>query len=611
MASLLLVLMLTPHWRCLAETHVEDLPFAHRPETLQSGLFYNDRFASNRWLPGDPDPPAVETSHYAYFSERYISGDHGSTKEFGLWQYAMLFTNGVTQGDYAAGKAAFMFYLTHALASPGKWLVEDCARKSRKTVIHVNLMPWYLSESSNTAVVEPPIMHAFRRMYTSQEAYRDLVHSFAYELITTIDWSDRTRYWEGPINEPQLYWRGSLAQLSQLYQDFAQAVQAAELQAAAEGLSSGSYKIGGTSPAAWWMAITHTDSPPGPDDGPDPGSPSPLIEINQQLINDHLLDPATPLDFISWHQVRGSSAVHPDDPYPGLPESQFNGAEPGWCSTAMLTGRGWVVAAGGDPDQIEYILTEWYNLAESIGDPPGVYAGVVELSIRANIARNDLGGNGFELASRTAWEDWANVPPGDDSGPGLYHKIGHYPKPLMTLHRAIHSIGLMPEVDIEYENYHPDSTDFGARIHGRRGGLYRVVEGHAAPWSLRLSSSRLLTVNSVTRLNGATPYPEIQGVLPPPATFIEIPAEPWELLIVEYQQDLSVRELTIEVSDETVYINWETVPGATGYRLFRSENPYVPQEQWILLAEQPLTGFSEPLIQGAISCFYRVVTVSL
>ena len=50
-------------------TFVEDLPFAHRPQTLRSGVFFNDRFANNRWRVTDP-PPAVQSSHYAYFSEK-------------------------------------------------------------------------------------------------------------------------------------------------------------------------------------------------------------------------------------------------------------------------------------------------------------------------------------------------------------------------------------------------------------------------------------------------------------------------------------------------------------------------------------------------------------
>jgi len=523
-----------------ADTFVEDLPFAHRPQTLRSGVFFNDRFASNRWEPGDPDPPAVESSHYAYFSERYIAGDHESTKAFGLWQYATVATNGVTQGDYAAGKATFMAHLRHAMASPGKWLAEDCARKSRKTVLQVSLMPWYLSESSNTNVVENPIIYANRRMYTSQAQYMDLVQAFAYELITTIDWTGRERYWEGPITEPQRYWRGSLAQLSQLYQDFARSIKAAEDAAVAEGLSTGTYKVGGSSTAAWWMAITVTDSPPGPDDGPDPGPPSPLVEINKRLIDDHLLNPATPLDFISWHQVRGPSCLHPDDPYPGLPESGFNGAEPGWCSTAMATTRGWVTAAGGDPDELEYILTEWYNLTESFGNPPGLYAAVAEINSRANIARNDLGGPGFELASRTVWEDWANIPYGDDGGPGLYHKVGRYPKPLMTLQQALHKIGSMSEVHVEHINYDPPMEDFGAAIYGRSGTSYMVVEGYRFPWTLQLESARELTVTGVTRMDGSTAYPGTPEAPPPPSSSISIPADAWEVLIVEFHaEDMS------------------------------------------------------------------------
>lgn len=513
---------------------LEARPFAHRPEILRSGVFFNDRFASNRWKPGDPDPPPVQSSHYAYFSERYIRGDHEATKAFGLWQYATIATNGVAQGDYAGGKAAFMGYLRHALASPGTWLAADFARKSRKTVLQVTLMPWYLSESSNTTLVESPIMHAHRRFYTSQEHYRDLVYSYAYELITTIDWSDRVRYWEGPISEPQRYWRGSLAQLSQLYRDFARAVRDAEVDAAAAGLSTGTYKIGGSSTAAWWMAITVTDSPPGPTDGPNPGPPSPLVEINKRLINDHLMDPETPLDFISWHQVRGSSALHPDDPYPGLPESAFGGVEPGWCSTAVATTRAWIAAAGGNPDDLEFILTEWYNLGEGIGTPKGIYAAVIDLNIRANIARNDLGGDGFTIATRTAWEDWSNIPIGDNSGPGLYHKVGRTPKPLMTLHQAVHKIGLMPEVDVEHTNYGPAVPKWGAAIRGRDGRRYMVAEGYSAPWTFTVESDDAIVVSSIVRMNGSTPYPGVAEAPPDPSTHIAIEAAAWEVLFVEY-----------------------------------------------------------------------------
>ena len=454
-----------------------------------------------------------------------------------MWQYATLATNGVTQGDYATGKATFMAYLRAAQASPGKWLAEDCARKSHRTVIQVSLMPWYLSESSNTRLVESPIMYAHRRLYTSRAAYMDLVQAFAYELITTADWTGRVRYWEGPISEPQRYWRGSLAQLSQLYRDFAQAVQAAEVLAASQNLSTGSYKVGGSSTAAWWMAITVTDSPPGPLDGPDPGPPSPLVEINRRLIVDHVLDPATPLDFLSWHQVGGPTVLHPDDPYPGLPESGFAGRRPGWCSTAMRTTRAWVTAAGGDPDRLEYILTEWYNGYEGVGTPAGLYAAVAGLNSRANIARNDLGGRGFELATRTAWEDWANVPVGDNSGPGMYHKVGRYPKPLMTLHQALHKLGAMPEVHVEFSNYNPPSNLVSAAIHGRAGGDYMVVQGSSEAWTLQLRSARLLTVTRVTRMDGSTPYPGRVEASPPPSTAISIPAAAWEVLIVEYGRD--------------------------------------------------------------------------
>ncbi len=517
-------------------TMVEDLAFDHRPEALRSGVFYNDRFASNRWTPGMPIP-SVPSSHYAYFSEQYIQGLHEATKAFGLWQYATLATNGVAQGNYAAGKAAFMNYLRHSLASPGRWLAEDCARKSKRTVIQVSLMPWYLSESANTTLVESPIMHAHRRMYTSQADYRDLVKSYAYELITTVNWTGRVRYWEGPINEPQRYWRGNLNQLSQLYRDFAQSVKEAEDAAVAAGLSTGSYKIGGTSPAAWWMAITHTDSPPGPLDGPNPGGPSPLAEINRKLVLDHLMDPATPLDFLSWHQVRTASFAFPDKPYPGLPESNFNGAEPGWCSTAMNTARGWVSSVGGDPDAVEYILTEWYNGLEGSGTPSGIYAAVTGLSARANIARNDLGGEGFALANRTVWEDWANVANGSNTGPGIYHKVGRYPKPLMTLHRELHRLGNMDQVHVEHTNYVSSASAFGAAIHGRTGGNYMVVQGSSYPWTLQLQSSRKLTVTRVTRMNGATPYPGSNETPPAPAMSISIPAAAWDVLIVEYQRE--------------------------------------------------------------------------
>ncbi|NRA59192.1 MAG: hypothetical protein HRU13_13860, partial [Phycisphaerales bacterium] len=136
-----------------ANTRVENLPFAHRPDTLRSSVFFNDRFASNRWEPGDPDPPAPPSSHYAYFSDRYIAGPHESTKLFGLWQYATIATNGVAQGDYDRGHAIFMAHLRSALTSPGVWLAEDGARKSRNCVIQVSLMPWYLSESSNRPIV--------------------------------------------------------------------------------------------------------------------------------------------------------------------------------------------------------------------------------------------------------------------------------------------------------------------------------------------------------------------------------------------------------------------------------------------------------------------------
>lgn len=512
---------------------VDGLAFEHRGDMLRSGVFFNDRFPANRWEPGDPDPPVVPSSHYAFFSERYIEGDHESVKAFGLWQYATLNTSGVTQGDYAAGKAAFMAYLRHELASPGAWLAADCARKSRKTVMQVSLMPWYLSESSNTRIVEPPIMYAHRRSYTSQEDYRDLVYSYAYEIITTIDWTGRVRYWEGPISEPQRYWRGSLAQLSQLYQDFAQSIRRAEEDAAAAGLATGGYKVGGSSTAAWWMAITVTDSPPGPDDGPDPGPPSPLVEINKRLVDDHLLDPDTPLDFVSWHHVRGSAALHADDPYPGLPESDFDGAEPGWCSTAMQTTRGWIAAAGGDPDQVEYVLTEWFNLGEGGGEPPGIWAGVIEVNARANLARNDLGGDGFNVATRSVWEDWSNVSDGDDSGPGLYHKVGRYPKPLMTLHTALHRLGSMPEVHVEHLNY--PAPNWGAAIYGRDGADYMVIEGHGNAWALDLVSALKIKVSSVIRMNGSTPYPGVAEDPPAPASSISIPAEAWDVLLVTFE----------------------------------------------------------------------------
>lgn len=513
--------------------HVEDLPFADRPDTLRSGVFFNDRFASNRWEPGDADPPPVASSHYAFFSERYIQGDHESTKAFGMWQYATIYTNSVAQGDYAAGKNAFLFHLRHALASPGVWMAEDSARKSRNTVIQVSLMPWYLSESSNTTIVEPPIMHAHRRMYTSQEHYRDLVYTFAYEIITSADWSGRVRYWEGPINEPQRYWRGSLAQLSQLYADFAQSVQRAEADAQAAGLSTGTFKIGGSSPAAWWMAITVTDSPPGASDGPDPGPSSPLVEINKRLIDDHLVDPETPLDFISWHHVRGSAALNADNPYPGLPESNFGGVEPGWCSTAMQTTRSWITDAGGNPDEVEYVLTEWFNLGEAVGDPAGIYSAVIELNARANIARSDLGGDGFDIVTRSVWEDWSNIPSGDQSGPGLYHKVGRYPKPMMTLHTALHRLGSMAEVRVEHLNY-PD-PNWGAAITGRDGARFMKVEGRARAWTFEIASEQFVRVLSVVRLDGATPFPGIPDPLPAPASSISIAADAWEVLIVEFE----------------------------------------------------------------------------
>ncbi len=515
-----------------ANTPVENLPFAHRPDTLRSGVFFNDRFASNRWQPGDADPPTPPSSHYAYFSERYIAGPHESTTLFGLWQYATIATNGVAQGDYDRGHTIFMAHLRSALTSPGVWLAQDGARRSRNAVIQVSLMPWYLSESSNRSVVEPPIMHAHRRLYTSRQAYRDLVYDFASEIIAAADWTGRVRYWEGPITEPQRYWRGSLAQLSQLYQDFAQSVKQAERDAQASGVSTGEYRIGGSSTAAWWMAIVATDSPPGPTDGPDPGPPTPTVEINKRFIDDHLLDPETPLDFISWHHVRSSAALNADGPYPGLPESRFGGIEPGWCSTAMRTTRAWITDAGGDPDSVEYLLTEWFNLAEGVGEPQGVFAAVVELNARANIARNDLGGDGFDVVTRSVWEDWSNIPAGDNSGDGLYHKVGRYPKPMMTHHTALHELGSMPEVHVEHLNY--PSPGWGAKILGRDGSRYVQIQGRHDPWTMRIASKRNIQVRRVTRLDGSTPYPGVAEPLPPPAKMIEIPADAWEVVIVEF-----------------------------------------------------------------------------
>ena len=512
---------------------VEDLVFDDRPDTLRSGIFFNDRFAENRWEPGDADPPATEGSHYAYVSERYIQGDHESIKAFGMWQYATLYTSNVAQGDYAAGKNAFLFYLRHALASPGVWMAQDSARKSKNTVIQVSLMPWYLSESSNTTVVEPPIIHAHRRMYTSQEHYRDLVYAFAFEIITSADWTGRVRYWEGPINEPQRYWRGSLDQLSQLYADFAQSIEKAEEDTRAAGFSTGSYRIGGTSPAAWWMAITVTDSPPGPTDGPDPGPPSPMIEINKRLIDDHLTDSETPFDFVSWHHVRSSAALYSDNPYPGLPESAFGGEEPGWCSTAMQTTRSWITAAGGNPDGVEYLLTEWFNLGEGAGDPQGIYAAVIELNARANIARGDLGGDGFDVVTRSVWEDWSNIANGDNSGSGLYHKVGRYPKPMMTLHTALHELGSMPSVRVEHRNY--PEPGWGAAITGRDGLRYMRVEGYERAWTFEIQSERLIRVLRVVRINGTTPYPGVLEKPPALASSISIEANAWEALIVEFE----------------------------------------------------------------------------
>ena len=80
------------------------------------------------------------------------------------------------------------------------------------------------------------------------------------------------------------------------------------------------------------------------------------------------------------------------------------------------------------------------------GASPGRHSALAGWSRRANNARNDLGGQGFAFATRTVWEDWANVPSGDDGGPGLYHKVGHYPKPLMTLHVAMIELGNMEEL---------------------------------------------------------------------------------------------------------------------------------------------------------------------
>ena len=301
-------------------------------------------------------------------------------------------------------------------------------------------------------------MHAHRRLYTSRQAYRDLVYDFASEIIAAADWTGRVRYWEGPITEPQRYWRGSLAQLSQLYQDFAQSVKQAERDAQAAGVSTGEYRSGGSSTAAWWMAIVATDSPPGPTDGPDPGPPTPTVEINKRFIDDHLLDPETPLDFISWHHVRSSAALNADGPYPGLPESRFGGIEPGWCSTAMRTTRAWITDAGGDPDSVEYLLTEWFNLAEGLGS--------------------------------------------------------------------------MPEVHVEHLNY--PSPGWGAKILGRDGSRYVQIQGRHDPWTMRIASKRNIQVRRVTRLDGSTPYPGVAEPLPPPAKMIEIPADAWEVVIVEF-----------------------------------------------------------------------------
>ncbi len=72
---------------------------------------------------------------------------------------------------------------------------------------------------------------------------------------------------------------------------------------------------------------------------------------------------------------------------------------------------------------------------------------------------------------------------------------------------------------------------------------------------------------------------------------------------------IRVHALVIQTDGETVVLTWPTVPLATSYRIYRSDNVQLPAADWALVATRTDTTFSEPLPTDGNRNFYLVTAV--
>jgi hypothetical protein len=292
--------------------------------------------------------------------------------------------------------------------------VKRLAATHKKLIIHLSLMPQWLSASSDGKVVEGYLheynFHSPRDFATWERMMAETARFFAQFPVE--------RYYE-VWNEPDLhFWREGTEEYLKLYEATARAVKGADPKG----------KVGGSAINGW-------DKRPARATAGD--------NLNAELIR-FCAARGVPLDFVSWHQ--------------------FNTDPMGYVKARQSYERE-VRAAGLKPEP-EYVVTEWHI--------PGAARGT---DMAAALFANQYIGlvaAGIDAQTVSTWENFRADP--DPEGYGLVTQSG-VKKPVFYVHRFFDAFARGAE-GIAFINTNSPNALEGARcvfVARKPGGVVELV----------------------------------------------------------------------------------------------------------------------------------------